>query len=248
MFTGCSRAVNFRFPSCFAAWRTRSRPLDPLSRLRVRHGLDCCVFSVVSGLPSTASADGFPSWVGCFAGTMPLFDSPLPCTRDLWLIAFALPPADYLRAAAGSPGSRAWSFSALATSVDEWSTYRGTRSAFLLRFSVRGLRLRRAAPHSRYRAPRCGLPYCLTPSAPCTARFRSSIPSLQIPLSNASSAASRLPSHGSGPGCFAIPSLYDSFIRYSMPVHPGAIQAGVPAPRNRPQVCHLPLTLLQQKC
>jgi hypothetical protein len=31
-----------------------------------------------------------------------------------------------------------------------------------------GLRLRRAAPHSRCRAPRCGLPCCLTPSAPCT--------------------------------------------------------------------------------
>src|ERR1039457_1362285 len=31
-------------------------------------------------------------------------------------------------------------------------------------------------------------------------RFQSSIPSLQIPLSNASSAASRLPSHGSGQG------------------------------------------------
>src|SRR6266542_3509676 len=54
--------------------------------------------------------------------------------------------------------------------------------------------------------------------------FRSSIPSLQIPLSNASSAALRLPSHGSGPGWFATPSLYDSCIRYSMPVYPGAIR------------------------
>src|ERR1022692_2933729 len=54
-------------------------------------------------------------------------------------------------------------------------------------------------------------------------RFRSSIPSLQIPLSNATSAASRLPSHGSGPGRLAIPSLYDSCIRYSTPVYPDAI-------------------------
>ena len=45
------------------------------------------------------------------------------------------------------------------------------------------------------------------------------------PLSNASLAASRPPSHGSGPGWFAIPSPYHSFIRYSMPVYPGAIQA-----------------------
>jgi len=58
--------------------------------------------------------------------------------------------------------------------------------------------------------------------------FRSSIPSLQIPLSNASSAALRLPSHGSGPEWFAGPSLYDSFIRYSMPVYPGAIQVCQP--------------------
>src|ERR1035441_2020736 len=45
-----------------------------------------------------------------------------------------------------------------------------------------------------------------------------------MPLSNASSATLRPPSHGSGPGWLAIPSLYDSFIRYSMPVYPGAIQ------------------------
>src|ERR1022692_727115 len=62
-------------------------------------------------------------------------------------------------------------------------------------------------------------------------RFRSSIPSLQIPLSNASSAASRLPSHGSGPGRLAIPSLYDSCIRYSTPVYPDALQTRGSAPR-----------------
>src|SRR6266487_2181610 len=55
-------------------------------------------------------------------------------------------------------------------------------------------------------------------------RFRSSIPSPHIPLSNASSAASRSPSHGSGPGWFAIPFLYDSHIHYSTPVYPDAIQ------------------------
>src|ERR1017187_4770448 len=62
-------------------------------------------------------------------------------------------------------------------------------------------------------------------------RFRNSIPSLQIPLSNASSAASRLPSHGSGPGRLAIPSLYDSCIRSSTPVYPDAIQTRGSAPR-----------------
>ena len=77
---------------------------------------------------------------------------------------------------------------------------------------------------SRWRAPlllpsvwadNVGIPYSL---------FRSSIPSLHIPLSNASSATLPPPSHGSGPEWLATPSLYDSFIRYSMPVYPGAIQ------------------------
>jgi hypothetical protein len=71
-----------------------------------------------------------------------------------------------------------------------------------------GLRLRGAVPHSRCRAARCCPPCCLTPSAPRNTRFRSSIPSLQIPLSNASSAASRLPSHGSGPWWFATPCRF----------------------------------------
>jgi len=75
------------------AWRTRSSPLGPLARLGVRRGLDCGVFSLVRGLPSTASAgDGSPLF-GRFAGTMPRFDSPPPCMRDVPLIAFSLRPA-----------------------------------------------------------------------------------------------------------------------------------------------------------
>jgi hypothetical protein len=52
--------------------------------------------------------------------------------------------------------------------------------------------------------------------------FRSSIPSLHIPLSNASIAVLRPPPHDSRPGWFATPFLYDSFIHYSMPVYPDA--------------------------
>src|SRR5450759_3993418 len=59
------------------------------------------------------------------------------------------------------------------------------------------------------------------------------IPSLHVPLSNASSAVLPPPSHGSGPGWFAIPFLYDSFIHYSTPVYPDAIQAKAPAPHCR---------------
>ena len=39
---------------------------------------------------------------------------------------------------------------------------------------------------------------------------------------NASMAALRLAMHDSGPGWIATPFLYDSFIHYSTPVHPGA--------------------------
>src|ERR1022692_2348042 len=112
MLTWCSRAVNFCFPSFFAASRTRSSPLGPLSRLGVRRELGSGVFSLVSGLPSATSAGGLPLLFGCFAGTMPLYDSPLPFIGDFWLIAFSPRPANCLRATTGSPGSRAWSFSA----------------------------------------------------------------------------------------------------------------------------------------
>src|ERR1700674_3864387 len=50
------------------------------------------------------------------------------------------------------------------------------------------------------------------------------IPSLHVPLPNASSAALQPPSHGSRSGRFATPFLYDSFIHYFTPVYPDAIQ------------------------
>src|ERR1035437_9913124 len=79
----------------------------------VRYGLGCSVFSSVNGLPSATSASGSPLLFGCFVGTTPWYDSPRPCMRDLPLIAFSLRPALFHgRAATGSPGSRAWSFSA----------------------------------------------------------------------------------------------------------------------------------------
>ena len=42
---------------------------------------------------------------------------------------------------------------------------------------------------------------------------------------NASMAASRPATHDSGSGWFARPFLYDSFIRYSTPVYPGALRS-----------------------
>src|SRR5438132_13207659 len=103
MLTWCSSAVNFSFPFCFAALRTRSSPLRPLSRHGVRHELGSGVFSLVSGLPSTASASGCPLLFGRFVGTTPLYDSPPSYMEALWLIAFSSRPAHYLRASAASP-------------------------------------------------------------------------------------------------------------------------------------------------
>ncbi len=77
----------------FAASRTRASPFGSLSRLGVRHEFGSCVFSLASGLSSTASAGDFAPLFGCFAGTTPLYDSPPPFMKDLPLIAFSFRPA-----------------------------------------------------------------------------------------------------------------------------------------------------------
>src|SRR5215468_169497 len=92
MLTWCSRAVNFSFLSFLAASRTRSSPFGLLSRLGARSRLGCCVFSLVCGLFSTASAGVSPPLFGCFVDTTPQYDSPPPNVRDLPLIAFSLRP------------------------------------------------------------------------------------------------------------------------------------------------------------
>ena len=56
------------------------------------------------------------------------------------------------------------------------------------------------------------------------------IPSLHMPLPNASARSLPPPSHGSRSGWFATPFLYDSFIHYFTPVYPDAIQARMPTP------------------
>jgi len=132
MLTWCSSAVNRCFLSFLAVSRTRSSPLRPLSRLGVRHGLGSGVFSLVSGLPSTASAGGCPLLFGPFVGITPLYDSPPSSMEDLWLIAFSSRPASCLRATAGPPGSRAWSFPACLGS----STPRGRATLAILRTRV----------------------------------------------------------------------------------------------------------------
>ena len=135
------------FPSFRAASRTRSSPLGPLSQLCVWHGLGCGVFSLASGLPSATSASGRPPLFGCFVGTMPLYDSPWPCMRDLPLIAFSLPARRTLPT--GSHG-----------------VSRFSRMEFLRMPGV----FDSAGPRtdSRLRPHPCGLPAALTGSTPGT--------------------------------------------------------------------------------
>src|SRR5262249_14418611 len=92
MLTWCSRAVNFSFPSLLAASRTRSSPLDLVSRLGVRPRLGRRVFSLVCDLPSTPSAGDESLLFGCFVGTTSQYDSPLPFMKDLPLLAFSFRP------------------------------------------------------------------------------------------------------------------------------------------------------------
>ena len=67
--------------------------------------------------------------------------------------------------------------------------------------------------------------------------YRSSIPCPHIPLSNASRAPSRPPSHGLGPGWFAKPYPYDFCHHCFMPVYPDAIPPSLRCPPGRPYRC-----------
>jgi hypothetical protein len=60
---------------------TRGTRANPLGVGYVQDGK---VFSSISSLPSSLSADEVPSWFGGFIGTMPLCHSSETCTRAVW--------------------------------------------------------------------------------------------------------------------------------------------------------------------
>jgi hypothetical protein len=158
------------------------------------------MFSLVSGLSSTSSAAGAHC---CSDASQVLHCCTTPrrhaCRAYRSSLSPTGPPLFCARAATGSLGSRAWSFCTCVGSSTPQG--RGALAISHTAFLPSGWGDTVGAPHFR---------------------FRSSIPSLHIALSNASSAASRLPSHGSGPGWFATPFLCDSFIHWSTPVYPDA--------------------------
>jgi hypothetical protein len=88
----------------------------------------CSGISLADRLPSMRSANGSPPLFAHFAGTMQSLDSPPPCMEDLWLIAFSSRPAYCHGRRRGLP------VLAHGVSLHAW-----------------GLRLRGAAPCSRFR-------------------------------------------------------------------------------------------------
>src|SRR5438270_13828191 len=99
MLTWCSKAVNRNFPFPSATLRTRSSPLDPFSRLGVRHRLDCSMFSLVSALPSTPSAGGLHTVVRMFRRYYNAVR--LPAAVHVGIIAHRFPPPTRLLSSAG---------------------------------------------------------------------------------------------------------------------------------------------------
>src|ERR1019366_5081049 len=128
----------------------RSSALETLSRPCVRHVFCCLAFSLVSPLPSTASAAGFPALFSDFAGNMGLSDFPCSYITDL----------------------RSWTFSVrppVPLTEGEHGISRFSRMKFphVLEVSDRaGLLV-----HSPFRVPTCCLPINTTSSAPCLHLF-----------------------------------------------------------------------------
>ena len=221
--------MNRNFLSFFAASRTRSSPLDPLSRLCVRRWLDCSAFSLANRLPSTTSADGLPPLFGCFAGTTPLYDSSGLKRRALkrralkrralkrralkrraavrvGLIAHRLlPPARFLAAAGGN------------------KVFRFSRVEFLyMRRVFDSAGPRRARVIARRLLL---LPVGLTPPAPWISGFRAQYPACIYPCPTLQVQPLDRPRMARGQTGSLFLSLYDSFIHYSTPVYPDANQS-----------------------
>ena len=182
-----------------AASRTPSSPFDARVRLCVRGAGDCSAFLLAARLPSRPSA-------GPVLEAAPLFESSSvlrehPTSRQRRCRACGLwpsptrPPLTAQRAPTRSPSSCAKSFSACSGSMTAWSPQgTGVSAPGSVAFRIAQLRRR-----SRWLITRLNGWPAVSPV-------------------NASAAPSRAPPHDSGSGWFAIPSLYRTFIDYSLPV------------------------------
>ena len=167
------------------------------------------MFSLARALPSPTSAEDCSSLFGWFIGTTARSDSSGACVLALWLWAFA-------------NRSRSWS---------DRDAPEVSRFSCMLFLSVRGF-LDYAGPtdHSR---PNAASHFAFLPlgteSAPCSSVFRSSIARpTDTPDLRFDQHLDDVDRKIRGQDGFAAPFLYDSFIRYNMPVYPGA-------PRDTPE-------------
>src|ERR1039457_6779492 len=161
------------------------------------------MFSSARALPSPTSAEDCSSLFGWFIGTTARSDSSGACVLALWLWAFA-------------NRSRSWS---------DRDAPEVSRFSCMLFLSVRGF-LDYAGPtdHSR---PNAASHFAFLPlgteSAPCSSVFRSSIARpTDTPDLRFDQHLDYVDRKIRGQDVFAAPFLYDSFIRYNMPVYPGA--------------------------
>src|SRR6202163_2014907 len=193
--------------------RTPLSPWDTLAPLCVGGVLGCAMFSLIPGLPSPTSASGCPLLFGWFIGTIPESDSSETCLSAVWHNAF-------------SDRSR----------LCEPRSFRGLPVlVHVVSQRVRVLRLRRAdLPLAINATGRVAFPSRETVGDPGSQTFRSSIARPTDALVYASTETSRRQSQDSGSRWSSLsPFLYDSFIRYNMPVHPGA-RRGRDANRSAP--------------
>src|ERR1017187_6875785 len=161
------------------------------------------MFSLARALPSPTSAEDCSSLFGWFIGTTARSDSSGVCVLSLWVGAFA-------------NRSRSWS---------DRDAPEVSRFSCMLFLSVRGF-LDYAGPtdHSR---PNAASHFAFLPlgteSAPCSSVFRSSIARpTDTPDLRFDQHLDDVDRKIRGQDGFAAPFLYDSFIRYNMPVYPGA--------------------------
>src|SRR5712691_5694921 len=208
----CSSAVNRTPFFCSVACRTRPSAACTRARPCVRSVVACGRLRLASRLPSSPSAARLLALFGTFLGTTRLSDFPGSCISGVRLPTSRCAPAP--RPTTGPPGET-WDLPVLVRGVSVHA--RGLRP--------RGVRVQLAlvldAVLPSAQGDSVGTPLWLI-SGLNTRPARTP--------TNASWPALRLTPHSSGPAWIASPSPYDSCIRYTSPLNPGATSFPPPPP------------------
>ena len=194
------RATSPPYLSVLLAARGRDR-LTRLARLCVRSGFHPPRSPWPAPFPPPPPRP--PGRRCCSAASLVLRGRLIPGDRSSRDYGLGLPLAArpcVRRAIVGLPGSRAWRSAYMPGVFDRAGSSCGSRVGVAGGVAFRSFRQR---------------------SAPGIARFAAQWPACTPPV-NASLAPSRTPAYDSGPSWFANPSMWDTFLPFSMPVYPGA--------------------------